>query len=96
MSSTMSYPDALSMEDYIGSVVRNPHGEELGTIEEMISDPVTGYVTSLILSTSGFLGIRKKIAIPWDMVTLDDGDGALLVNVDKGFLKRLPPYQGNQ
>ena len=45
----------------IGVPVRNPEGEDLGQIEEVVIDLETGRVAYLVVSFGGFLGMGEKL-----------------------------------
>ncbi|HZD55251.1 MAG TPA: PRC-barrel domain-containing protein [Anaerolineales bacterium] len=85
----------ISSRSLIGSVVKNMLDEDLGEIEEMLVDPETGFVSEVVLSTSKFLGFGKKIAVPWDMLKIDDGANSPIMDIDKDFLARVPSYRGS-
>ena len=87
---------SISTKILIGGVVKNGLGEELGQIDEVLLDQEGGFVSNLILSTGGFLGLKKRIAVPWDMLKLDQDTQALILDVDKDFLQRIPKYQGDR
>jgi len=95
MNETMPKKPTISTRILIGSVVKNTLDEELGEIEEMLIDPETGFVSEVILSTSKFLGLGKRIAVPWDMFKIDAQAKFLVIDIDKDFLARIPSYEGS-
>ena len=86
---------SISTKILLGGVVKNGLGEELGQIDEVLLDQETGFVSNLIMTTGGFLGLKKRIAIPWDMLKMDKETQALVLDVDKDFLQRIPKYKGD-
>ena len=74
--------------DLKGKKVINAAGENLGQIEEIVTDANTGRILYGVLSFGGFLGMGDKLfAIPWRSLQLaDDGKGFVL-NVEKDRLK---------
>lgn len=85
----------ISSRYLIGSAVHSLSGESLGKVEAFLLDPKNGMVSSVILSSGGVLGLAgKRIAVPWDMVVLDEANKSISVNVDQEFIDRLPPYSG--
>lgn len=85
----------ISSRQLIGSAIHGPSGESLGKIEAFLLDPKTGMVSSLILTSGGVLGLAgKRIAVPWDMIAMDEANGTISINVDQEFINRLPPYSG--
>lgn len=94
MNDTMPKKPTISSRLLIGSVVKNTLDEELGEIEEFLVDPETGFVSEVVLSTTKFLGMGKRIAVPWDMFKMDSEGKSLTMEIDKDFLARIPSYQG--
>jgi sporulation protein YlmC with PRC-barrel domain len=85
----------ISSRHLIGSAVLSPSGQNLGKVEAFLLDPKNGMVSSVILTSGGVLGVAgKRIAVPWDMVVMDEANKSISVNVDKEFIDRLPPYTG--
>jgi len=74
--------------DLKGKKVINAAGENLGQIEEIVTDANTGRILYGVLSFGGFMGMGDKLfAIPWRSLRLaDDGKGFVL-NVEKDRLK---------
>jgi sporulation protein YlmC with PRC-barrel domain len=85
---------SISSKSLLGATVNNIQGEALGKIEEVMVNLETGTVASLILSTGNLL--KKRVAIPWEMLKVDDESQVLSLDMDKDFLERLPGYQGDQ
>jgi sporulation protein YlmC with PRC-barrel domain len=90
MNNTFS---ALSASTLIGDNVKNPEGEDLGKIEEIMIDVQNGRVAYAVLSFGGFLGIGNKLfAVPWSAMTLDTEDEAFVLDVDKDTLEDAPGF----
>jgi sporulation protein YlmC with PRC-barrel domain len=86
---------SISSRQLIGSAVHSLSGENLGKVEAFLMNPKNGMVSSLILSTGGLMGIAgKRIAVPWDMIVMDEAGRSISINVDQDFLSKLPPYNG--
>jgi sporulation protein YlmC with PRC-barrel domain len=83
----------------IGTDVRNPNGDKIGDIKDLIIDE-EGNTTLAIVSTGGFLGIGDNLhAIPWSslkMATTDQGKadkGDRILNMTKDQLKAVPGFE---
>lgn len=83
----------------IGTDVRNPNGDKIGDIKDLIVDD-EGNTTLAIVSTGGFLGIGDNLhAIPWSslkMATTDQGKadkGDRILNMTKEQLKAVPGFE---
>jgi sporulation protein YlmC with PRC-barrel domain len=81
-------PRVLSATSLIGSEVRNPKGEHLGTIIELMLDVDTGQVAYAVLAVGEFLGLGEKLfALPWIALAVDTKRRCFLLDVDKEWLK---------
>jgi len=81
--------------DILGKRVRNLEGEDLGNIEELVVDEVTGRITYAILTFGGFLSMGDKLfAVPWVSLTFDGSD-AYVMKANKELLKNAPGFEPN-
>lgn len=86
-------PKILSATTMIGDDVRNPKGESLGKIEEIMIDRHTGHVAYAVLSFGGIMGIGDKLfAVPWGALTVDTGTHEFVLDVDKERLENAPGF----
>jgi sporulation protein YlmC with PRC-barrel domain len=76
--------------EIIGTSVNNKNDEELGSIHDLVIDPVDGSVVYAAVSMGGFLGVGDKLfAVPWAAIEcrkVDDKYVAVL-DVDKRSLE---------
>jgi sporulation protein YlmC with PRC-barrel domain len=86
-------PAVLSTTTLIGDRVVDPAGKDLGKLQELMIDLDSCRVAYAVLSFGGFLGLRqKRIAVPFQALTLDaDGNGFIL-DVAKEKLERVPGF----
>jgi sporulation protein YlmC with PRC-barrel domain len=78
----------LSANTLIGDSVKNPAGEDLGSIKDIMLDVDHGRIAYAVLSFGGFLGMGDKLfAIPWNALRLDPVDQCFVLNVNKETLK---------
>lgn len=83
----------LSSSSLAGDGVRNPAGEDLGKIEDIMIDVPSGRVAYAVLSFGGFLGMGNKLfAVPWNAFTVDEENKEFILNVDKQTLKDAPGF----
>ncbi len=86
----------LSTSTLVGDDVRNPAGDDLGKIEEIMIDTNSGRVAYAVLSFGGFLGMGDKLfAIPWEALRLDQEHEHFVLNVDKETLEEAPGFDKN-
>jgi len=82
------YRRVLSASTLEGDTVRNPQGEDLGKVDEIMVDIPSGKVAYAVLSFGGVLGIGGKLfAVPWSALTVDEDEKCLILNVDKRTLE---------
>ena len=93
MDDIMTKTHPISSKSILDVNVKNELGENLGEIKEILVDPENGFVIHLILETNDFFGLKKHVAVPWNMIKFD-GNGSLNLNIEKDFLQRIPAYEG--
>ena len=87
------YRRVLSAATLAGDTVKNPAGEDLGKVDEIMIDIPSGRVAYLVLSFGGFLGIGNKLfAIPWGAVTVDEDQKCFILSANKEVLKNAPGF----
>ena len=80
-----------------GNRVRNPAGEDLGKIEELMIDLATGRLAYAVISFGGFLGIGDKLfAVPWRALTWNERDHEFIMHVDRRELEQAPGFNPNR
>ncbi|GGI93594.1 hypothetical protein GCM10007966_22750 [Legionella impletisoli] len=83
----------VKANEVVGVEVRNHHDEDLGKVEALMLDKITGQVQYVVLSFGGFLGMGDKLfAMPWDIFSYDDDEDCFRINVDKEKLKNSPGF----
>lgn len=82
----------IRLSKLMNATVRNNFDEELGTIEDVITDQ-NGKLDYVILSHGGILGIGEKlIPIPIQAVRPADQEKTVMVNVAKNALDKAPSF----
>ena len=83
----------LSSNTLIGDPVKNPAGEQLGTVKEVMFDLENGRVAYIVMASGGILGMGDSyFAIPWSMLTVDTDDKSVVVDVDKETIENAPGF----
>ncbi len=83
----------IALEPVIGNKVQSLSGDDLGKIEEIMLDYSTGRIAYAVLSFGGFLGMGDKLfAVPWNALTLIEGEDYFLLGVDKEVLENAPGF----
>lgn len=77
----------------IGTKVKNPNGENLGDIKELVIDPENGQVVYAVVSFGGVLGMGNKLfAIPWRALHWTRDKEYYVLDLDKDTLKKAPGF----
>ncbi len=83
----------LAASTITGDRVRNPAGDDLGKVEQIMIDIPSGRVAYVVLSFGGLLGIGDKLfAVPWDAMRLDEGEHEFVLDVDRKTLENAPGF----
>ncbi len=83
----------MSASTLSGDRVRNEAGEDLGKIEDLMIDVITGRIAYAVLSFGGVLGMGNKLfAIPWRALELKEHEHKFVLDVDKDTLKNAPGF----
>ena len=83
----------LGASTLIHDRVVNLAGEDVGRIEELMVDVISGRVSYAVLSFGGILGIGGKLfAMPWSAITVDEAKRCFLVNVTREQLEKMPGF----
>jgi hypothetical protein len=88
--------NVVKTKEVVGLDVLNGSKENLGKIEEIMLDKISGRVAYVVLSCGGFLGMGEKLfAIPWNAFHYDPKEKAFLLKIDKEKLKNAPSFDKN-
>lgn len=86
-------PIALSASTLIGDPIRNPAGEQLGKLEEIVLFLDSGRVAYAVLSAGGVLGVGDRyFAVPWAMLSVDTEEHEVVVDVEKDLIENSPGF----
>ena len=73
--------------------VVNLAGEDIGRVEELMVDVITGRVAYAVLSFGGILGFGAKLfAMPWSALTVDEPKQRFIANVTREALDKMPGF----
>jgi len=78
----------IAAEKVNGTNVYNLVGENLGTVDDIMIDKVSGHAIYAVMSFGGFLGMGTKLfALPWGALTLDAGEKRFIFDASKEKLE---------
>jgi sporulation protein YlmC with PRC-barrel domain len=83
----------ISSEDVQGTEVYGPDGKNIGEIDHLIIDKLSGRVAYAVMSFGGFLGLgHSHYPIPWGALTYDKSLGGFRTNVTEQQLRDAPEF----
>ena len=86
----------ISASTLVGDKVRNPEGDQLGSIKEIMLDVGAGRVAYAVLDMGGFLGLGNRLfALPWSELQLDGETHEFVLDVPKERLANAPGFDQN-
>ncbi len=92
-AATTAMPSELTSERLLDMKVVSPQGENIGEVEQMVIDPKSGQISSLVVSVGGFLGIGdKNVAMPWDQFQMGQ-DNQLVAQATKQELEQAQAWE---
>jgi sporulation protein YlmC with PRC-barrel domain len=93
-STTLATSKEWYTSDLIGATVKNPEGENLGSIRELVLDPQEAKIKDAVVAMGGVLGIGSKlVAIPWKEVTPQADGKTVIVAMGKAELQDAPDWR---
>ena len=80
-----------------GTPVYRTNGDEVGQIERVMIDKLSGKVAYAVMSFGGFMGIGEDYyPLPWSLLTYNPSLGGYEVNVGEEQLKGAPRYSKHE
>lgn len=81
----------LSLDNILGTEVRNLADEQLGSIEDVVLDPGNGDIALAIIGHGGFLGFGGDYAaVPWTLLRATPGFETFLLDATEETLENAP------
>ncbi len=86
-------PRIMGASTLTGDAVKNPAGDTLGEIKEIMLDVPKGAIAYVVMTFGGFLGVGDKyFAVPWLALTLDTARKCFVLNATKEQLEAAPGF----
>jgi sporulation protein YlmC with PRC-barrel domain len=95
MARATAHPDhqCISSEDIQGTEVYGADGKNIGEIDHLIIDKVSGRVAYAVMSFGGFVGLgHSHYPIPWGALTYDTSLSGFRTNITEQQLKDAPEF----
>lgn len=83
----------ISSEYVEGTNVYDPSGNEIGQIDHLMIDKLSGHVRYAIMSFGGFMGLgHSHYPLPWSSLSYDKQRDGYTTNVTEQQLKDAPEF----
>lgn len=91
MSTSSAHTKAIRAKTVIGTHVKDPAGNKIGAIEDVMLDKESNNIMFAVVGFGGFLGVAEKYhPVPWSALEFNEGEDAYVVNYTKEQLESAP------
>jgi len=91
MPTASGHTQAIRARKVIGTNVKDPSGEKIGEVEDVMLDKESNNIIFAVVGFGGFLGVAEKYhPIPWSALEFDENADAYVVNYTKEQLQSAP------
>jgi sporulation protein YlmC with PRC-barrel domain len=86
-------PDLYRVSDLLGNTVRDPQGDDVGKMEDLMIDLQSGYLASAIITLGGIPELADKYyPVPLEVLSFDPVNHTFHISVDRETLEQAPAF----
>jgi sporulation protein YlmC with PRC-barrel domain len=88
---------SFQSDKLVGTDVRNPHNEALGSVKDLVMRPKTDKITYLVIGRGGIFSIDEKyVPVPWEAFKISPHVNLLVPDTAKSVLDAAPQVNHGQ
>jgi sporulation protein YlmC with PRC-barrel domain len=81
----------ISADKVKGTTVYNSVGEQLGTVQDLMIDKMSGKIAYAVVTFGGFLGMGSdRYALPWQILKYDPTEQGYIIDIADDILRSTP------
>ena len=82
----------IAADQVEGTYIYNPAGDNLGSVQDVMIDKISGKIAYAVVGFGGFLGIGDRhYPLPWEKLKYDTNMGGFVVDLDNAHWKARRP-----